>query len=241
MAILTEREPVRVWPLLMERLTADLPVDLAVLVDLDWDAGTGHALTGKPDWLYEAPLDALINTHMRVHPLLRHYASTADRTPLTLDEIADDRWWKSEAYRAGRSAIGIDRQLALPLSARTGQVRSVIMSRSGQGFTGRDLEYAGLARSLLDTVSAHEAVVRGLPALGDPAEFGITAREAAVLALLSEGLTAYAIGRRLRIAERTVVKHKENLYKKLGVHDRVTAVNRARALGLVPEEPPDGS
>jgi hypothetical protein len=104
MAILTEREPVRVWPLLMERLTADLPVDLAVLVDLDWDAGTGQALTGKPDWLYEAPLDALINTHMRVHPLLRHYASTPDRTPLTLDQIADDRWWKSEAYRAGRSA-----------------------------------------------------------------------------------------------------------------------------------------
>jgi DNA-binding NarL/FixJ family response regulator len=115
------------------------------------------------------------------------------------------------------------------------------MSRSGQGFTDRDLEYAGLARSLLDTVSAHETAVRGLPALGDPAEYGITPRETAVLVLLSEGLTAYAIGRRLRIAERTVVKHKENLYKKLGVHDRVTAVNRARALGLVSGEPSGGA
>jgi hypothetical protein len=173
MAILTEPEPVRVWPLLMERLTTDLPVDLAVLIDLDWDVGTGHALTGKPDWLHEAPLDALINAHMRVHPLLRHYARTADRTPLALDEIADDRWWKSEAYRAGKSAIGIDRQLALPLSSRPRQVRGVIMSRSGHGFTDRDLEYAGLARSLLDTVSAHESVTLRIPRFGDPAEYGL--------------------------------------------------------------------
>ncbi|WP_158633170.1 LuxR C-terminal-related transcriptional regulator [Amycolatopsis sp. WAC 01376] len=233
MAILTEPRPVRVWPLLMERLTTDLPVDLAVLIDLDWKSGTGHALTGKPDWLYEAPLDDLINAHMRTHPLLRHYAHTADRTPLVLDEVADDRWWKSEAYHAGKAAIGIDRQLALPLSAGPGQIRGVIMSRGGHGFTDRDLEYAVLARSLLDTVSAHEKVMLGIPQLGDPSEYGITSREMAVLVLLNEGLTARAIGSRLRIAEKTVVKHKENLYRKLRSHDRVAVLNKARALGLL--------
>ncbi|MEU6791073.1 LuxR C-terminal-related transcriptional regulator [Nonomuraea wenchangensis] len=64
----------------------------------------------------------------------------------------------------------------------------------------------------------------------------------AVLALLDEGLTAHAIGSRLRITEKTAIKHKENLYRKLGVHDRVTALNRARALGLLPAEAvrPDG-
>jgi hypothetical protein len=174
MAILTEPEPVRVWPLLMERLTTDLPVDLAVLIDLDWDVGTGHALTGKPDWLHEAPLDALINAHMRVHPLLRHYARTADRTPLALDEIADDRWWKSEAYRAGKSAIGIDRQLALPLSSRPRQVRGVIMSRSGHGFTDRDvlptqpedlLDHVG-RRGMRRVVWSAGAVLEALQALG---------------------------------------------------------------------------
>ncbi|MFG3442783.1 LuxR C-terminal-related transcriptional regulator [Nonomuraea sp. NPDC047897] len=237
-AILTEPEPVRVWPLLMERLTTDLPVDLAVLIDLDWQAGTGHALTGKPDWLHQAPLDALIDAHMRAHPLLSHYAHTADLSPLTLDQIAGDRWWKSEAYHAGKAAIGIDRQLALPLSSRPGQIRAVIMSRSGRGFTDRDLEYADLARSLLDTVCAHEKAMFGLAALGDPAEYGITSREMTVLALLDEGLTARAIASRLRIAERTVVKHKENLYRKLRVHDRVTTLNKARALGLLPAQPP---
>lgn len=38
----------------------------------------------------------------------------------------------------------------------------------------------------------------------------------------------------------TVVKHKENLYKKLRVHDRVTAINKARFLGLISPEPPVG-
>lgn len=233
--ILTEPEPVRVWPLLMERLTADLPVDLAVLIDLDWQAGTGRALTGKPDWLHQAPLDALIAAHMRAHPLLRHYAHTADRTALTLDQIADDRWWKSEAYQVGKAAIGIDRQLALPLNSRPGQIRGVIMSRSGLGFTTRDLEYAELACSLLNTVSAHEEVMFSLPKLADPSEYRITSREMAVLVLMNEGLTAHAIGSRLHIAEKTVIKHKENLYRKLRVHDRVTALNKARALGLVPD------
>lgn len=239
-AILTEPEPVRVWSLLMERLTTDLPVDLAVLIDLDWEAGTGHALTGKPDWLHQAPLDALINTHMRTHPLLRHYARTTDRSPLTLEAIADDRWWKSEAYQEGKAAIGIDRQLALPLNSRPGQVRGIIMSRSGQGFTDRDLEFADLARSLIDMVSAHEEVMFGTARLADPSEYKITSRETAVLVLLNEGLTARAIGSRLRIAEKTVIKHKENLYRKLRVHDRVTALNKARALGLLSAGPPSG-
>ncbi|MFJ7295800.1 response regulator transcription factor [Streptomyces collinus] len=61
-----------------------------------------------------------------------------------------------------------------------------------------------------------------------------------ILSLLSEGLTAHVIGSRLRITEKTVVTHKENFYMKLRVHDRVTAINKARALGLVSPEPSAG-
>lgn len=168
------------------------------------------------------------------HRLLRHYARTRDRTPLTMDEVADDRWWKGEAYRAGKDAIGIDRQLALPLGSAPGRIRGVIMSRSGRGFSERDLEYAALARSLLDTVEAHEAAAFARPALADPADYKITPRERAVLTLLCEGLTAHAIGTRLGIKPATATKHTENLYRKLGVHDRVAALRKAHYLGLVP-------
>ncbi|GIH29296.1 hypothetical protein Aph01nite_76060 [Acrocarpospora phusangensis] len=84
-----------------------------------------------------------------------------------------------------------------------------------------------------DAVLAEPAVL-SIPKLTEPAEYKMTPREMAVLTLLDEGLTAYAISRRLGIKEATVIKHKENIYRKLAVHDRVTALRKARHLGLLP-------
>ena len=61
----------------------------------------------------------------------------------------------------------------------------------------------------------------------------LTPRERGVLGLLAEGHTAGAIARRLGIAERTVHKHLERCYSKLGVADRLSAVLQAQRLGLV--------
>ncbi|GII65327.1 hypothetical protein Skr01_54120 [Sphaerisporangium krabiense] len=61
----------------------------------------------------------------------------------------------------------------------------------------------------------------------------LTPRERDVLSLLSAGLSATAIARRLRLSPRTVTKHQERLYRKLGVCDRVNAVLLAQRLGLV--------
>jgi len=60
---------------------------------------------------------------------------------------------------------------------------------------------------------------------------------AALLALLlvADGLTAAAVARRLVVAERTVHKHLERAYAKLGVSDRVSAVLRAQRLGILSE------
>jgi len=62
----------------------------------------------------------------------------------------------------------------------------------------------------------------------------LTAREAAVLRLLAEGLTARAIAGRLGVATATVSKHQEHLYRKLGTCDRLTTVLTAQRLNLVP-------
>ncbi|WP_407661348.1 LuxR C-terminal-related transcriptional regulator [Frankia nepalensis] len=53
-------------------------------------------------------------------------------------------------------------------------------------------------------------------------------------------MTAGATARRLAISERTVGKHLERLYRKLGVTDRLTAVLRAQRLGLLPPPAPGG-
>lgn len=65
----------------------------------------------------------------------------------------------------------------------------------------------------------------------------VTDRELAVLDLMADGLIAAAIARRLGISPRTVSKHIENIYRKLGAHDRTTAVLRSQAMGFLPAVP----
>ena len=69
------------------------------------------------------------------------------------------------------------------------------------------------------------------------ADFNITERERQVLELLARGLLATSIASRLNLSPRTVHKHLGNIYRKLGVHDRLVAVGVARANGLLPDEP----
>jgi DNA-binding CsgD family transcriptional regulator len=69
------------------------------------------------------------------------------------------------------------------------------------------------------------------------AELRITPREATVLMLLADGLTAAAIARRLSISPHTVTKHQENTYRKLGTSDRLTTILRAQEFGLVRRAP----
>lgn len=74
---------------------------------------------------------------------------------------------------------------------------------------------------------------------GEPAAVGqapppLTPREREVLASLASGLTAEAIARAHAISPRTVRKHLEHVYSKLGASDRLVAVDRARAHGLLP-------
>jgi DNA-binding CsgD family transcriptional regulator len=65
----------------------------------------------------------------------------------------------------------------------------------------------------------------------------MTDRELEVLALLADGLLATSIASRLRLSPRTVHKHLGNIYRKLGVHDRLVAVSLARVQGLVDTRP----
>jgi DNA-binding NarL/FixJ family response regulator len=65
---------------------------------------------------------------------------------------------------------------------------------------------------------------RGRPAPDGLA--GLTERERAVLARLTTGARTRAIAADLGIAEPTVKRHLTNIYRKLGVSNRVEAVTR---------------
>ncbi|WP_214323724.1 LuxR C-terminal-related transcriptional regulator [Nonomuraea sediminis] len=66
--------------------------------------------------------------------------------------------------------------------------------------------------------------------MSDPdSDLPLTNRELAVLDLMTKGLISTAIAHRLGISARTVGKHIENIYRKLGTNDRVSTVLRHRS------------
>lgn len=68
----------------------------------------------------------------------------------------------------------------------------------------------------------------------------LTPREREILKLMSEGLPNKTIGSRLQISERTVTTHVANIYSKLHVNNRVSAIQEAmrrRILSFNPSQP----
>jgi two-component system, NarL family, nitrate/nitrite response regulator NarL len=61
----------------------------------------------------------------------------------------------------------------------------------------------------------------------------LTPREREVLQLISEGMSAPEIGKRIHLSPTTVKTHLHTLYEKLGVRDRAAAVAEAMRRGLL--------
>ena len=61
----------------------------------------------------------------------------------------------------------------------------------------------------------------------------LTARQRTVLAMLAEGITARTIATDLRLSELTVRNHIRSILRELSCNSQLTAVARARRLGLV--------
>jgi two-component system nitrate/nitrite response regulator NarL len=66
-----------------------------------------------------------------------------------------------------------------------------------------------------------------------PERLTLSARENEVLVLISQGLSAPDIGRRLHLSPATVKGHLHSLYEKLGVKERAAAVAEAMRRGLL--------
>ncbi len=96
-------------------------------------------------------------------------------------------------------------------------------------------ELARQARVDLDVALAEASSAPAISAdlVPDVHDFGLTAREVDVLALLAEGLTNREIGERLFISTKTAAVHLSHIFEKLGVSDRVQAASVAHRSGVI--------
>ena len=172
---------------------------------------------GLPAAALSAEDRAAFDRHFHEHPLVRHHGYLGGRSTQRIsDSLPLERFRRSTLYNDYYRRIRIDHAMAVPIYVRDGLLVSFVLNRTRRDFTDRE-------RALLELLRPHLArMFRKATSLG-----GLTAREAEVLRWVAAGKSDAQIGAILRISARTVQKHLQNVYDKLGVESRTAAVNRS--------------
>lgn len=218
------------------QLVVTLPAPPRLLIGLaladarDFSEGERRVLDLARPHLIQAHANAALRE--RLHDVLAAVEAGLDDSGEAL--VVVDGYGRVEfatsAGRAALAALGPAPRAELPAALRdaTGKdwpARAVIPVAGG----GDPLVVRRMARTPGNTtVLVFERGARGasrelLEALG------LSPREAEVLQAMMRGRATAAIAAELGVSPRTVSKHAERIYDKLGVHDRVAAVSAAWA------------
>ena len=127
--------------------------------------------------------------------------------------------------------------MAMPLFSDQRTLVSVVLNRHGLDFSERDRERLELVRPHLAFLYCHarkgvatpsgEGALPGSVQASVVSPPGLTLREGEVMSWLACGKTDAEIAALLSISPRTVQKHLEHIYVKLGVETRTAAVMRS--------------
>jgi DNA-binding CsgD family transcriptional regulator len=187
--------------------------------------------------------------HAHENPLLRHHLQTHDgRAHRFSDVISQSELHELPLYREVYAPLGVEYQLAFTLPARANRVLAIALSRGSHDYSDAERDFANEARPFLIqaylNAVAHEsartnASTAAPPSLDAMIAAGLTGREADVLRLVALGRSNQHIAAALGISDRTVGKHLEHSFRKLGVRDRSTAAGRVWALAEAREGRPE--
>lgn len=121
-----------------------------------------------------------------------------------------------------------DLKVVLFADRRDAREAETALAHGASGYLLGAIEPSDLAAALRLCVREAIYAARDLPTLSASHQTGgLSDRERAVLNLLGTGLSNREIGRELWITEQTVKYHLANLYRKIGVGNRVEAVRWA--------------
>ena len=203
--------------------------ELTTLSVCNLDDGRRHVVSDRPGALSAREV-ALFDRHFHEHPLVREHGRNPRAVTKRIDDLLPDAEFRaSPLYADYYRAIGIDHVMAVPIHVDRRLLVSFVFNRSGRGFNQAE-------RDSLELIRPHLGhLYRLCAALGRsgwaPAQaWQLTPREHDVLRWLSAGKTDKDIGALLDISPRTVHKHLQRIYEKLGVETRTAAVVRAHAL-----------
>jgi DNA-binding CsgD family transcriptional regulator len=219
---------------LLDALNRALPSEYVSLNDVGPDAES-FAVIMRPvmsaEWVQRFARLAHEN------PLLRRYVATQDgRAYRFSDVVSRDELHALAIYRDFYAPLGVEHQMAFTLPHASGRILGVALSRTRHDYSDAERDMVNLARPFLiqayQNAIAHDLARTGRPD-GDGAavlaalrEAGLTAREAEVARLVALGGSNRHAAASLGISHRTVGKHLEQAFRKLGASDRSTAAAR---------------
>ncbi len=115
------------------------------------------------------------------------------------------------------------------LTRRTARLTAIALNRAGEDFCEDDRDLlaalsAPLGNALRRARDRHSAGA-ALTEVGPESLANLTDREVEVVQLAARGRTNQSIAREFDVSPRTVAKHLEHVYRKLGVTSRAAAVH----------------
>jgi DNA-binding CsgD family transcriptional regulator len=180
---------------------------------------------------------------------VERYQRTQDGRPYRFSDVTTPTALHATAlYREFYGPIGLEHQIAFTLPHEPDRLLALALSRKLRDFSDDERALLATARPFL--IQAYRNAIeysrlqtelqeskRGsrLP-LANPrlaralAARGITAREAEILSWVVTGRSNRAVAAQVELSERTVQKHLQRCYTKLGVHSRERAAALAWSL-----------
>ena len=233
-------------PRLMQALQHALPSDWVSINDLGPEPDTAVVLIDPP-----FPPDAheVFARHAHENPLIRRYQQTLDGRAYRFSDVISRRDLHAlSLYREFYGPIGLEHQIAFTLPHEANRLLGVALSRRDDDYSNRERDLLNRARPFLIQSYRNAIELTGLRAGRSPRAFsqtlvvgegrladalsarGLTNREADVMRGVATGRSSLAIADELGISERTVNKHLQRIYRKLGVHSRSEAATVAWSL-----------
>jgi DNA-binding CsgD family transcriptional regulator len=214
--------------LLLPALVNLVDADCALWTEMDATSRHGQVtgtpvaprrVFGYPEPLLTEDLSLALEQHARDFPLTRHTRPGGDGRPIRRSDLQSMRSFRNSGiYTDVARVIGVDQMLAMAI--RSGRLHICIsLNRAGRDFTATNVDIITQLRPLLTRRVALLCATphtNGVPQLTD--------RQRQILRLVADGLTDAAIAHRLDCSPRTVDKHLEHIYRRLGVSCRTAAI-----------------
>ena len=191
-----------------------------------------RSVVGTPGGAISAADRATFDRHFAAHPLVRYHAGHPQgRSHRISDSLSRAEFRESALYDEYYRRIGIDHAIAVPLFVDQGLLVSFVLNRNGRDFSARECALLDLVREPLSALYRHVLAMERSRAPHRFAALPTTPREREVLSWLAGGKTDREIAEILGMSPRTVQKHLQHIYEKLGVETRTAAVMRAMEIG----------